>query len=305
MAGQVVDFLRPCKGGRYIDGTIGPGGHSLKILEACGGECFVLGTDLDRDAIDMSTQRLKEYGERVFLFQDSYHNFGYYMKNLGWDKVDGVVLDLGVSSLQLEMAEKGFSFTRNGPLDMRMGRAAGSISAARLLKKISVYELKNIIARYGEEPMAGRIARAIVDVREKKDIRTTLELAEIVEKAYPSKRRAMARNHPATKTFQALRIALNRELDNLSDFLDKIFDWLSPGARIVIISFHSLEDRIVKHSFRREASACLCPPEYPECKCGHMKKIKILTRKPLTPAEEEIRDNPRSRSARLRAAERL
>lgn len=305
MTREAIDFLRPLKGGRYFDGTLGLGGHSLKILEACQGQCSVLGTDLDQDAIDLARQRLAGFADRAFLFQDSYNNFFYYMNELGWDELDGVILDLGVSSLQLETAEKGFSFVKDGPLDMRMGRAAGLIPASRLLERISYYELKKIISHYGEEPMAGKIARAILDAKQKHGIRTTLELAGIVERAYPARRRAMARNHPATKTFQALRIAVNKELESLEDFLKNIVGRLKPEARIVIISFHSLEDRIVKHFFRREASGCLCPPGYPVCECGHEKKLRILTKKPLTPSEQEIRDNPRSRSARLRAAERI
>lgn len=305
MAGQVVDFLRPFKGGRYLDGTVGLGGHSLEILKACGGECFILGTDFDPEAISMAGQRLSAFEDMFFFFQDSFCNFDYYLEELGWDKLDGVVLDLGVSSLQLENAQKGFSFIKDGPLDMRMGKGTGSVPVSGLLDRISLYDLKKIIGRYGEEPMAGRISRAIIDAREKKPISTTLELAGIVENAYPAKRRALARNHPATKTFQALRIAVNRELESIEDFLNKIVNRLRTGARIVIISFHSLEDRIVKHSFKREASGCLCPPGYPFCQCGHEKKLRILTRKPITPEEEEVRDNPRSRSAKLRAAERI
>ena len=305
MAGQVVDFLKPEKGGRYFDGTLGPGGHSLEILKACQGQCYILGTDFDQEAIALAEQRLSAFENRIFLFQDSFCNFDYYLHDLGWDKLDGVVLDLGVSSLQLENGDKGFSFIKDGPLDMRMGKAAGSVSAAGLLERISMHDLKKIISRYGEEPMAGRIARAIINAREKKPVRTTLELAKIVEMAYPAGRRAQARNHPATKTFQALRIAVNRELENIDDFLKNIVSRLRTGARIVVISFHSLEDRIVKHSFKREATGCLCPPGCPVCQCGHEKKLRILTRKPVTPLEEEIRDNPRSRSAKLRAAERI
>jgi 16S rRNA (cytosine1402-N4)-methyltransferase len=305
MTREVIDFLRPLKGSRYLDGTVGLGGHSLRILEACKGECFVLGIDLDPDAIDLSRQRLAGFADRVFLFRDSYLNFDHYMEDLEWDELDGVILDLGVSSLQLERAEKGFSFIKDGPLDMRMGGAAGAVPVSSLLEKISYYELKKIISHYGEEPMAGRIARAIIDARQKQGIHTTLELAGIVEKAYPARRRAMARNHPATRTFQALRIAINKELESLDDFLKNIVCRLKTGARIVIISFHSLEDRIVKHSFKSEATGCLCPPGYAVCDCGHEKRLRILTKKPIIPAEQEIRENPRSRSAKLRAAERI
>ncbi len=305
MAGEVVDYLRPCRGGRYFDGTLGLGGHTLKILEACKGGCMVMCTDLDDDALELSRQRLSRFQDSVFIFQDSYSNFEYYLKKLEWNTLDGAVLDLGVSSLQLEEPEKGFSFTKDGPLDMRMGRGPGFVSAGRLLQKISCYELKKVIAQYGEEPLAGRIARAIIDARDKTGIHTTIDLARIVEKAYPPRRRAMARNHPATRTFQALRIAVNKELDSLADFLKNIVNRLKVGARLVIISFHSLEDRMVKHAFKRESSDCACPPGYPECQCGHEKRLRILTKKPRLPADEEVRQNTRSRSAKLRAAERI
>ncbi|WP_028574964.1 16S rRNA (cytosine(1402)-N(4))-methyltransferase RsmH [Desulfonatronovibrio hydrogenovorans] len=305
MSGEVLEYLKPVKGGRYLDGTLGLGGHTLKILEACQGECRVMGIDLDQDALDLSRQRLAEFGDRVLFFHDAYQNFDSHLLDLGWPGLDGAVLDLGVSSLQLDSPEKGFSFISDGPLDMRMGRAAGLAPASVLLERVSLYDLKKIIAQFGEEPLAGRIARAIIQARDKKKIQTTLELASIVEAAYPAKRRAMARNHPATRTFQALRIAVNRELDNLEEFLRKILIYLNPGARLVIISFHSLEDRVVKHFFKKEAQGCLCPPMYPVCRCNHEKRLTILTKKPLVAREQEVRENPRSRSAKLRAAERF
>lgn len=305
MSGEVIYYLRPCEQGRYLDGTLGLGGHTLNILEACRGKCSVLGIDLDQEAIEISRDRLAGFAERVHFFQDSYRNFDFHLEELGWDTLDGAVLDLGVSSLQLERGDKGFSFIKNGPLDMRMDKSCGAPSAAQLLNRISAHELKNIISRYGQEPMAGRIARAIIDSRRKKPIKTTLELAAIVEQAYPPKRRAMARNHPATRTFQALRIAVNKELEDLEYFLKKIVSRMKTGARIVIISFHSLEDRIVKHSFKQEASGCLCPPGFALCACGRTRRLKILTKKPVTPQEQEVMDNPRSRSAKLRSAERI
>lgn len=305
MPGEVIQFLKPVPGGKYLDGTLGLGGHSLEILKACDGECHLAGMDLDNDALEHAAQRLSQFKDKIYLFNDSFDSFSPYLEELGWDKLDGVVLDLGVSSLQLDVAEKGFSFIKDGPLDMRMGKAAGFEPASRLLERISLYELKKIIGQYGEEPMAGRIARAIIDIRDKKKIETTLELAQIVENAYPAKRRAMAKNHPATKTFQALRIAVNRELDSLESFLKQIVDFLRPGARIVVISFHSLEDRIVKHFFRHEAKECICPPGYPVCQCEHKQKLRILTKKPLLPQDDELTDNLRSRSAKLRASEKI
>lgn len=304
MPDQVMHYLQPEKGGRYFDGTLGGGGHSLEIYNACQGDCFILGADHDADAITAAQQRLEPYQDRLFIFQGSFENFDSYMLELGWEKLDGVILDLGVSSLQLDTPEKGFSFIKEGPLDMRMGKGSGFEPVSKLLERISQYELRNIIAKYGEEPLAGKIARAIIDAREQKKIQTTLELAEIVEKAYPAKRRAMARNHPATRTFQALRMKVNCELESLDFFLKKIPGYLRPGGRIVVISFHSLEDRLVKHSFKKLAQTCLCPPQYPMCCCGHEKQFEILTKKPVMASDEEVADNPRSRSAKLRAAQR-
>ncbi|RQD67961.1 MAG: 16S rRNA (cytosine(1402)-N(4))-methyltransferase RsmH [Desulfonatronovibrio sp. MSAO_Bac4] len=304
MPDQVMHYLQPEKGGRYFDGTLGGGGHSLEIYNACQGDCFILGADHDADAITAAQQRLESYQDRLFIFQGSFENFDSYMLELGWEKLDGVILDLGVSSLQLDTPEKGFSFIKDGPLDMRMGKGSGFEPVSKLLERISQYELRNIIAKYGEEPLAGKIARAIIDAREQKKIQTTLELAEIIEKAYPAKKRAMARNHPATRTFQALRMKVNCELESLEFFLKKIPGYLRPGGRIVVISFHSLEDRLVKHSFKKLAQTCLCPPQYPMCCCGHEKQFEILTKKPVMASDEEVADNPRSRSAKLRAAQR-
>ncbi|MFW6005208.1 MAG: 16S rRNA (cytosine(1402)-N(4))-methyltransferase RsmH [Desulfonatronovibrionaceae bacterium] len=305
MPDETVKYLRPEAGGRFLDGTLGAGGHSLRILKSCGAKCSVLGIDLDQEALDAAQDNLSRFKEQVHLFQDSYANFDQCMLKMGWDLLDGALLDLGLSSLQLDMPEKGFSFLRDGPLDMRMGMAAGLEPASKLVERASFARLKKIIQEYGQEPLAGRVARAIIQERAKSRISTTLHLAEIVERAYPARRRAMARNHPATRTFQALRMAVNHEPENLEQFLNKIPDYLRPGARLVIISFHSLEDRKVKHFFRQEAKGCICPPQYPVCQCAHQQKFRILTKKPLVPSEDEIADNPRSRSAKLRAAERI
>jgi len=219
--------------------------------------------------------------------------------------VDAALADLGVSSPQLDEAPRGFSFLADGPLDMRMGQADGGEPAANLVNNWGFERLRDLIRELGEEPQAGRIARAIVNEREKKPFESTVELARIVERAYPPKWRATARNHPATRTFQALRMAVNQELEELKDFLDRIVDHLNPGGRVAVISFHSLEDRLVKTAFRREASGCLCPPRQPYCTCGHVPRVRILTKKPLGPSEAEAAANPRARSAKLRAVERL
>lgn len=305
MPDETIKYLRPEAGGRYLDGTLGAGGHTLRILESCRGKCSVLGTDLDEEALDTALDNLSGYKDQVQLFQDSYAHFDRCMMEAGWDLLDGALLDLGLSSLQLDTPEKGFSFLKDGPLDMRMGMAAGLEPASKLVERISLSRLKKIIQEYGQEPLAGRIARAIVQEREKRKITTTLQLAEIVEKAYPPGRRAMARNHPATRTFQALRMAVNHEFENLELFLSKIAEYLRTGARLVIISFHSVEDRKVKHFFRQESKGCICPAQYPLCQCGHEQKFRVLTRKPLVPSEDELARNPRSRSAKMRAVERV
>ena len=256
-------------------------------------------------ALQKAGERLARYGENVHLAHTSFQNFSGALRELGWDLLDGVVADLGVSSLQLDSPERGFSFLHDGPLDMRMDPGSGGEPASNIVNGASFERLRQLLWDYGEEPMAGRIARAIVEIREKAPIETTLELARIVAAAYPAKRRALARNHPATKTFQALRLEVNQELKEVENFLARIVDYLRPGARICVISFHSLEDRIVKRAFRTENTGCLCPREYPVCTCGHEKRLSLPFRKPLLPGQEEMRVNSRSRSAKLRVAERI
>lgn len=304
MLEEVLDFLDPVPGGRYLDGTLGLGGHSLEILKYTQGKCQVLGMDMDEEALELARENLVKYSENTCLVMDPYHFFEEHMQSLGWHKLDGALLDLGLSSLQLDKAEKGFSFIHDGPLDMRMGHSQGFQPASTLLQNLSFAALKKILYELGEEPMAPRIARAIIQARERNSIRSTLELAQIVEQAYPAQRRRSARNHPATRTFMALRMAINHELESLKEFLEKIPLYLRPGARLVVISFHSLEDRMVKQYLRRQASTCICPPRSPVCNCNHQKTFEILTKKPLTPSEEETERNPRSRSAKLRAAQR-
>jgi len=305
MLEEVMDFLIPAPGGRYLDGTLGLGGHTLEILRACKGQCSILGMDMDREALQLASENLEKYQDSIHLVQDAFHHFEEHVQELQWPCLDGALLDLGMSSLQLDKKERGFSFIQDGPLDMRMGRAQGFPPASSLVQNASFSSLKTIIYELGEEPMAPRIARAIIQAREKKTINSTLELASIVEQAYPAQRRRAARNHPATKTFQALRMATNKELESLQGFLEKIAPWLRPGARLVIISFHSLEDRMVKQYLRRQASDCICPPRSPVCSCSHRKTLEILTKKPLTASEKEISRNPRSRSAKLRAAQKV
>jgi 16S rRNA (cytosine1402-N4)-methyltransferase len=301
---EVIKWLEPGRKKRLLDGTLGLGGHTLALLRH-GANVQVLGIDQDEQALKIAEQRLAGYAGRFFLALSSYKDFDRALKEIGWDKLDGALLDLGVSSMQLETPERGFSFLHDGPLDMRMSKEEGFIPAKNIVNNYSVQMLKEIIARYGQDPLAGRIARAIVTARAKQKIETTLQLAEIVKNAYPPKMRLKARNHPATRTFQALRIVVNQELDALKEFLDKIVHYLNPGARLAIISFHSLEDRIVKLFFKKESAECVCPPQKMICDCNHQKTLHILTKKPITPDEEEIERNPRSRSAKLRVAERV
>lgn len=302
---EVMDYLRPAPGGRYLDGTLGMGGHTEGIMVRSGGEAEVLGLDRDQQALELAEERLERFGERIRYAQSRFSEFERPLRDLGWDSLDGALIDIGVSSLQLDDPKRGFSFIQDGPLDMRMGHADGQAPASSIVNKASYERLKMIIGRYGEEPQGGRIARAIIEARAEKPIETTLELAALVENAYPAKLRATARNHPATRTFQALRMEVNRELDELQEYLNRILPFLKPGARLAVISFHSLEDRIVKRMFQRESQGCLCPREVPICQCGHVPLLKILTKKPVTAGTSELETNPRARSAKLRVAEKL
>lgn len=303
---KVIEFLDIKKGGYYLDGTIGFGGHTLAMLEAAQGDIFILGTDRDQDALKVAKKSIesKGYSHMVFLYHSNYSRVFDLIKGLGWDALDGALLDLGISSYQVDIPERGFSFHRDGPLDMRMDHTQ-KISAYELINSLSYEELKSIIREYGEDPFASRIAMKIVETRKKRTIKTTRELASVVLEAYPARFRRSARRHPATRTFQALRIAVNRELDELNSFLSGILDFFKPGGRLVIISFHSLEDRIVKHFFKREQRGCVCPPDQILCTCNHKPRLKILTKKPVVPDKGEIKQNKRARSAKLRAAEIL
>ncbi|XPV76820.1 MAG: 16S rRNA (cytosine(1402)-N(4))-methyltransferase RsmH [Desulfovibrio sp.] len=305
---EIIEWLRPTGGKRYLDGTLGMAGHSRTILETArksGSDAELVGLDRDEQALELARTRLEGFEDQINLFHMPFSDFESALDELGWDTIDGAMLDLGVSSLQLDRAERGFSFREDGPLDMRMDPSSGMPPASEIVNTYKHGELAKIIREYGGDPMAGKIASAILRARDEEPITGTLRLAKVVELAYPPKMRRTARNHPATRTFQALRIAVNRELEELETFLDGIIDRLSPGARVCIISFHSLEDRIVKHTFKRLQKGCICPPRQMFCTCEKQPTIKILTKKPQIPTDEEIAVNPRSRSARLRVAERL
>ena len=303
---EALQFLQPKPGGRYFDGTLGLGGHSEAILKACDGE--LLGLDRDPNALAKASKRLAPFGKRAHLRQSCFSDFDTQLKQLGWSGLDGALLDLGVSSMQLDVPERGFSFLHDGPLDMRMGHNGEAIqdkeSAFGLISSLSYEELRKIIAEYGEEPMAAPIAKAIIKARAE-GIYSTTQLAQIVEGAYPPKWRATARRHPATRTFQAIRMAVNRELEELKSFLERIPQWLLPGARLVIISFHSLEDRMVKQAFKRGAENCICPKHLPVCVCNNKAIYNIITKKPVLPSQEECEKNPRAGCAKMRVVEKI
>ena len=301
---EVLEHLAPAPKERFLDGTLGLGGHSLALLEAAGEGAELLGLDRDAEALEAARKRLAGHGLRVHLEHLPYSRFEEAMDHLGWDKVDKALLDIGVSSMQLNNPERGFSFLRPGPLDMRMDPDSDAPSARDLVNRLPWRELARIIGQLGEEPMAGRIARAIEESRNSQGpIETTGRLAAIVERAYPAKWRRTARNHPATRTFQGLRMAVNQELEELESFLEKIVPRLQKGGRVAVISFHSLEDRIVKRFFRDQARKCRCAHDVHPCSCGGP-RLEVLTRKPVVPTGGEARANPRARSAKLRAARR-
>ncbi len=303
---EVLEYLEPGRGGTFLDGTVGLGGHSEAILKA--GSSRLIGLDKDSMALELARKRLAPFGESAHLENMAFSDFATLLEKLSPEGVDGALLDLGISSMQLDTPERGFSFLHDGPLDMRMNSegklAAGTQSALELIENVSYEELRRIILEYGEEPMAGPIARAIISARND-GIENTLKLARIIEQAYPPKWRAKARRHPATRTFQALRMAVNGELNELKSFLRQIPSWLKPGGRLVIISFHSLEDRIVKQAFRDGSAVCTCPKSLPECICEAKPVYRLLVRRPVIPGEEELSANPKAGSAKLRAAERL
>lgn len=294
---EVLHWMQPKDGGIYVDGTVGAGGHAWGILNASSPGGKLLGLDVDPYALELASHRLDQFHHRIKLVLASYHTIPDQLIQSGWDQADGILLDLGVSSMQLDRPERGFSFQYEGPLDMRFNPQA-NIKADDLVNTLDENELADLIWRYGEERKSRKIAKAVCRSR---PISTTQELAEIVQKAVG---RYESRLHPATRTFQALRIAVNRELDILTEALPNAIKSLAPAGRLLIITFHSLEDRLVKEFFQRESQDCICPPTQPICTCHHKASIRKLTAKPICPSQEEVQNNPRARSAHLRVVER-
>jgi 16S rRNA (cytosine1402-N4)-methyltransferase len=303
MADEVLRLLEPHCGGIYLDGTLGGGGHARLILEASSPDGTLIGLDHDSEALAAAKRNLSEFGARVSFRQGNFSEMNFYLDELGVGELDGILLDLGVSSYQLDSAARGFSFREDGPLDMRMNPEEG-FSAADVVAEAEAHELKRIFREYGEERWASKIARAIVTDREKEPFVTTLQLAELVSRVVPNSK-GPQRIHPATRVFQALRIHVNGELDSLRTGLDVAWQRLKVGGRLVVISFHSLEDRMVKRAFRALATGCICPPRLAICACGQKPAARVITRKAVRATEDEINNNPRSRSAVVRAIERL
>ena len=302
MLNEVIDSLKIRPEGTYVDGTLGGAGHSSQIARRLSGEGRLFGCDQDAAAIEAATRRLEPYKDRVSIIRSNYSEMRERLSELGVRSADGILLDLGVSSYQLDDAQRGFSYRADALLDMRMDQRQ-KLSAREVVNGYSIEELTRVIREYGEERFARNIAKHITAEREKKPIETTGELISIIKAAIPAKAREGG-GHPAKRTFQAIRIEVNRELDVLSDSLDGMIDLLADGGRICVITFHSLEDRIVKEAFRRNENPCTCPPEFPVCVCGKKSKGHVITRKPIIPSEEETEENPRSKSAKLRVFER-
>ena len=301
MLDETIEGLRILPEGIYADGTLGGAGHSFEIAKRLTSGRLI-GFDQDGDAIAAATERLKPFRDRVTIIRNNYENMTAELDGLGINKVNGILLDLGVSSYQLDTAERGFSYMADAPLDMRMDDRTEE-TAADIVNNYSEQELFRIIRDYGEDRFAKNIAKHIVMKRAEKPIETTLELSEIVKGAIPAKVRATG-GHPAKRTFQAIRIELNRELNVLSDSLTGMIDRLAPGGRFCIITFHSLEDRIVKNAFKKAENPCTCPPSLPMCVCGKKPLGKVITTKPIVPGEEEMKENPRAKSAKLRIFEK-
>ncbi len=289
---------------RLLDGTLGLGGHSGALL-AAHPDLRLLGLDRDGAALELARERLSPWGDRVTAMHCRFSRFGEALDRMGWDLVDGAMVDIGVSSMQLDQGGRGFSVHADGPLDMRMDQSSGAPSARELVNTADFHRLRDLIATLGEDPQAARIARAICQRRERAPIATTLALASVGWPADPAAWRAKPRHHPATRTIQALRMAGNDELGELGAFMDGILSRLRVGGRLVVITFHSLEDRLVKQTMRRWSQGCLCPPHVAVCRCGHVPEARVLTKKPLTAGPEELAANPRASSAKLRACEKI
>ena len=305
MANEVVEALAPTPGSRHVDATLGGGGHAERILAASDPDGRLLGLDADGAAIaNVRTRLAPRFGDRLRLRQANFRDLATVAPDEGFAQVDGCLFDLGLSSFQLADVERGFGFRAGGPLDMRFDNRRG-VSATELIASLDAAELTALFRRYGEEPFAGRIARAIVDTRRVAPVRTADELAALVARVAPRRAPGRRRVHPATRVFQALRIAVNEELEALQAGLAAALDLLPPGGRLVVLSYHSLEDRIVKRFLQAERRGCTCPPEAPVCVCGRQPRLRLLSQKGLVPSAAEITANPRARSARLRAAERI
>ncbi len=295
---EIIHFLQPQRSGRYIDGTVGAGGHARGILDASEPDGILLGLDLDTTALELARKNLESYEDRVFLVHSSFGNLRKQLNAMGWQMVDGILLDLGLSSMQIDTPGRGFSFRQEASLDMRFNQQ-NPVSAKDLVNNLPEGELADLLFKYGEERRSRQVAKAIVKSR---PIESTLELAKIIASATSSGRPG---RHPATRSFQALRIAVNDELAVLEKVLPQAISSLKQNGRLAVIAYHSLEDRIVKHYFRQESQDCICPPEQIVCICGHKAAVKVITKRPIRPQEEEIIRNSRARSARLRVVEKL
>lgn len=299
---ETVNGLDIKPDGIYVDGTLGGGGHAYEVCTHLNNKGSIVGIDQDAAAIEAASARLKDFGEKVTIVRSNYCDMKSRLHEIGIDKVDGIVLDLGVSSYQLDAAERGFSYREDAPLDMRMDTRQ-KMTARDIVNDYSEMDLYRVIRDYGEDKFAKNIAKHIVIERDKRSIETTGQLTEIIRHAIPMKYQKKS-GHPAKRTFQAIRIELNRELEVLRDSLDDMIDILNPGGRLCIITFHSLEDRIVKSSFRKNENPCTCPSHFPVCVCGNVSKGSVITRKPILPGEKEMEENSRSKSAKLRIFER-
>lgn len=302
MLNETIEALHIRPEGTYVDGTLGGGGHSFHIAERLSGEGRLIGIDRDGDAIKAASQRLAPFGRHVTIVRDNYGNMKNILEGLSIRKVDGILLDLGVSSYQLDNADRGFTYREDAPLDMRMDLRMDK-TAADIVNTYSETELYRMIRDYGEDRFAKNIAKHIVLARQKQPVMTTGRLSEIISAAIPKKIR-MTGGHPAKRTFQAIRIELNQELSVLKDHLSEMIDLLDDRGRLCVITFHSLEDRIVKNTMRTAQNPCICPPDFPVCSCGRKPKGKVITRKPILPEQKELEENSRSKSAKLRVFER-
>lgn len=300
---ETVDELNIKPDGIYVDGTLGGGGHSYEIAKRLSGGGRLIGIDQDEDAIKAAGKRLEPYMDRITIVRNNYCNMDKVLDELGIDKVDGIMLDLGVSSYQLDAADRGFTYNVDTALDMRMDQRQ-EITAKDIVNEYSEFDLYRIIRDYGEDRFAKNIAKHIVAARQEKPIETTFELNDIIKAAIPMKVRATG-GHPSKRTYQAIRIELNKELEVLENSIDMMIDRLKPEGRLCIITFHSLEDRIVKTRFRNNENPCTCPPSFPACVCGKVPKGRVITRKPIVPTDEEINENSRSKSSKLRVFERV